>query len=159
MNSNRIFTLAALAIALAASTGASYAQSLKQTPGSQISVTQCYPHRHQPGVGAPHPWIDPYGILHSNVNTFPYAEGFLAITYANQAAKPATEVDFGLVARGSLIAVVNDAGTFSPNVAIAHEFSVSPEIFPIGTSLPYCAVMRVKYADGTEWRNPSPPQE
>ena len=110
-------------------------------------------------MGAPHPWIDPYGILHTNVNTFPYAEGFLAITYANQASKPATEVDFGLVSRGYLIAVVNDAGTFSPNVPIAHEFDVSPEIFPIGTSLPYCAVMRVKYANGTEWHNPNPPQE
>jgi hypothetical protein len=159
MNSTKVLGLTALAAMLAAGVGVAYAQTLKQTPGSQISVTQCYPHQHQPGVGAPHPWIDPYGILHTNVNTFPYAEGFLAITYANQASKPATEVDFGLVSRGYLIAVVNDAGTFSPNVPIAHEFDVSPEIFPIGTSLPYCAVMRVKYANGTEWHNPNPPQE
>lgn len=159
MNLNRMFALLALAVALAASTGALYAQSLKQTPGSQISVTQCNPHQHQRGMGMPHPWIDPYGVLHSDVNTFPYTEGFLGIKYANQASKPATEVDFGLVSRGYLIAVVNDVGTFSPNVSIAHEFDVSPEIFPIGTSLPYCAVMRVKYADGTEWRNPNPPQE
>ncbi|HEX5275490.1 MAG TPA: hypothetical protein VFW34_09475 [Candidatus Rubrimentiphilum sp.] len=159
MNPTKALGIAALTGMLAAAISVAYAQTLKQTPGSQISVSQCSPHQHQPGVGAPHPWVDPYGILHTNVSTFPYAEGFLAITYANQASKAATEVDFGLVSRGYLIAVVNDAGTFSPNVPIAHEFSVSPEIFPIGTSLPYCAVMRVKYADGTEWRNPNPPEE
>ena len=159
MNATKVLGVTALTAMLAAGAVVGYAQTLKQTPGSQISVAQCNPHQHQPGVGRAHPWIDPYGILHSNINAFPYTEGFLGITYANQASKAATEVDFGLVSRGYLIAVVNDAGTFSPNVSIVHEFSVSPEIFPIGTSLPYCAVMRVKYADGTEWRNPNPPQE
>ncbi|HEV2261956.1 MAG TPA: hypothetical protein VGR69_06705 [Candidatus Rubrimentiphilum sp.] len=133
------------------------AQGLKQTPGSQITVSQCDPHRHAVGTVG-HPWIDPYGNLHTAAN-FPYSEGFLAITYSNNAPKVATEVDFGLVSRGSLIAVANDRGTFSPGVNIDHEFDVSPEIFPIGTSFPYCAVIRVKYADGTEWRNPNPPQE
>jgi len=135
----------------------SYAQTLKQTPGSMIAVSECNPHHHQ--VGTAHPWIDPYGVLHTNINAFPYTQGFLGITYQNEASKTATEVDFGLVARGSLVAVVNDRGKFSPRVPIAHEFTVPGDIFPIGTSLPYCAVMRVKYADGTEWRNPNPPEE
>ena len=159
MNATKVLGVTALTAMLAAGAVVAGAQTLKQTPGSQISVTECNPHRHQPGSRTSHPWIDPYGVLHSNVNSFPDAEGFLAISYANQSSKQATEVDFGLVARGSLIAVVNDSGTFSPNVSIVHEFSISPEIFPIGMSVPYCAVMRVKYADGTEWHNPNPPQE
>lgn len=74
------------------------------------------------------------------------------------APKTASEIDFGLVSRGSLIALAKDLGTFSRGAQIDHEFSVDPEIFPIGTAFPYCAVMRVKYADGTQWRNPDPPQ-
>lgn len=131
-------------------------QALKQTPGSGITVSRCSVHRHTAGTA--HPWIDPYGIWHTAAD-FPYTEGFLAITYVNDAKQPASEVDFGLVSRRSLIAVANDVGSFAPGVAIAHEFSVSPEIFPIGTAFPYCAVLRVKYADGTEWHNPNPPQE
>lgn len=131
------------------------AQDVRQTPGSQIAVTHCYPHRHRAGTPG-HPWIDPYGIYHGAAN-FPYTVGFLAIDYVNQAPKAASEIDFGLVARGTLIAVTKDVGTFTPGATIAHEFSVDPEIFPIGTALPYCAVLRVKYADGSEWRNPNPP--
>lgn len=132
------------------------AAGLKQTPGSNVTVTQCSPHRHTAGTA--HPWIDPYGVWHTATD-FPYTEGFLAITYVNDAKKPAKEIDFGLVSRGTLIAVANDVGTFSPGTSIAHEFGVNPEIFPIGTAFPYCAVMRVKYADGTEWHNPNPPEE
>lgn len=130
------------------------AQEPQQTSGSQISVTQCYPHRHR--VGTAHPWIDPYGAYHNTVN-FPYAVGFLGVTYVNDARKTAKEVDFGLVSRGSLIAVTKDVGRFSPGVKIDHEFSVDPEIFPIGTAFPYCAVLRVEYADGSVWNNPHPP--
>jgi hypothetical protein len=133
------------------------AQELEQTPGSNITVAQCFPHRHN--VGTPgHPWIDPYGMYHSSAS-FPYAEGFLAVSYTNDSRVIAKEVDFGLVSRNSLIAIAKDAGTFSPGVRIDHEFSLDPEVFPIGTAFPYCAVLRVKYADGTEWHNPSPPQQ
>ncbi|HVA27110.1 MAG TPA: hypothetical protein VNF68_02955 [Candidatus Baltobacteraceae bacterium] len=126
---------------------------IKQTPGSKILVTACDAHRHT--AAEAHPWIDPYGAWH--YHTFPYQDAFLTISYANQASINATEIDFGLVARGWLIAVARDVGAFSPGVAIDHEFVVSPEIFPIGTALPYCAVMRVKYADGSIWVNPTPP--
>lgn len=92
-------------------------QSLRQTPGSRIMVRQCSPHRHRAGTS--HPWIDPYGIYHGPAN-FPYTEGFLAISYTNDAPKTA-------------------------------------KIFPIGTAFPYCAVLRVQYADGSVWQNPNPP--
>lgn len=143
--------VAALLFAVPAS-----AQELRQTPGSNITVEQCNPHRH--ALGSPgHAWIDPYGNVHARGN-FPYAVGFLAVEYTNDAAKAAQEIDFGLVSRGSLIALAKDVGTFSPGARINHEFSLDPEAFPIGTTFPYCAVMRVKYANGTEWRNPNPPQ-
>ncbi len=143
--------------ALGLSTAAAPAQGLKQTPGSQLSIAQCDPHQHP--VGSPaHPWIDPYGVYHGMQN-FPYWEGFLAITYTNEASVAAKEIDFGLVSRGSLIALAKDVGTFSPGVAIEHEFSLDPQVFPIGTQFPYCAVLRIVYADGREWRNPNPPSE
>jgi len=150
----RVVAAAALAALLLPNSMPAQAQ-LRQTPGSQITVTECNPHRHT--AAQAHPWIDPYGIWHST--GFPYYEGFLAITYTNNAQVAAKEVDFGLVVRHTLIAVTTDVGTFSPGAQIAHEFEVSPEIFPIGTSFPYCAVLRVKYSDGTEWHNPRPPQE
>ena len=131
------------------------AQELRQTPGSRITVTQCAPHRHPAGYRG-HPWIDPYGVYH-NTSPFPYWVGFLGVAYTNNAPKAAKEVDFGLVSRGSLIAVTKDVGTFSTGTKIDHEFSLDPDVFPIGTAFPYCAVLRVKYADGSEWRNPNPP--
>lgn len=126
-----------------------------QTPGSKITVLTCNPHRHGPADA--HPWVDPYGRWHPVPGDFPNDEGFLAIDYQNNAKLPAKEVDFGLVARHSLIAVANDVGSFSPGVKISHEFVISREVFPIGTTFPYCAVLRVKYSDGSEWRNPNPP--
>jgi len=144
---------AAIAVALAVSAAA---QTLRQTAGSNITVAQCNPHQH--AVTSPgHPWIDPYGEYHGAA-PFPYTEGFLEVAYTNDASKTAKEVDFGLVSRGALIALAKDVGSFASGVRIDHEFSVDPEIFPIGTALPYCAVMRVKYDDGTEWVNPAPPQ-
>ncbi len=128
----------------------------RQTPGSRVDVLTCAPHRHVSTQY--HPWIDPYGGWHTSRSQFPYWDAFLAISYRNRAAVAATEVDFGLVARGSLIAVAKDVGSFTKDALIDHEFVVSREIFPIGTTYPYCAVMRVKYADGTEWHNPSPPE-
>ena len=126
------------------------ALAFQQTPGSNVSVTNCQPHRHEVGfIG--HPWIDPYGRFHGPQN-FPQDEGFLAITYTNQKSVVATEIEFGLVARGWLVAVVKDVGKFSPGVTIDHEFSLDPEVFPLQTSLPLCTVLHVKYADGSEWR-------
>ena len=143
------------AVILAALPAAVPAQEL-QTPGSRILVMECNPHRHT--AAEAHSWIDPYGVWHYVPGPFPYWDAFLGVVYQNKASLAATEVDFGLVSRGSLIAVAKDVGTFSPDVKIDHEFVVSREIFPIGTNLPYCAVLRVKYADGSVWENPTPPE-
>lgn len=148
---SRSFLICALLAAIPAA-----AQEPRQTPGSNIAVEQCNAHRHSAGSPG-HAWIDPYGRYHG-LGNFPYSVGFLAIEYMNTAHKAAREIDFGLVSRGSLIALAKDVGTFSSGTRITHEFSLDPEVFPIGTAFPYCAVMRVKYADGTEWHNPSPPE-
>jgi hypothetical protein len=142
-------------VALLLLPGATHAQT-RQTSGSQILVTACRPHLHT--IAQAHPWINPYGIYERNLVLFPAFDAFLAISYKNQAGVAAKEVDFGLVARGSLIAIAKDLGTFSPGVDIDHEFVVSREIFPLGTTFPVCSVLRVRYADGSVWLNPSPPE-
>jgi len=131
------------------------ADTQQQTAGSKILITDCNPHRHTPTQA--HPWIDPYGVSHTQ-NNFPSWDAFLTISYQNQASAAATEIGFGLVTRGSLVAVTKDIGTFSTDVSITHEFVVSSEIFPIGDTPPYCAVLWVKYADGSVWVNPHPPE-
>lgn len=132
------------------------AQSTPQTPGSHILVTSCRPHEHT-GREA-HPFIDPYGQWHRNSRDFPAFDAFLAIGYQNRSRLVASEVDFGLVVRGSLIAVVKDVGIFAPGAAIDHEFVVSREIFPLQTHAPFCEVLHVKYADGSNWFNLHPEQ-
>jgi hypothetical protein len=128
----------------------------RQTPDSRIQIAVCHPHRHT--VAEAHPWIDPFGVWHYGRVGFPWWDGFLQVTYRNVAPVAASEVDFGLVARGSLVAVAKDVGTFSPGATIDHEFVISREVFPLGTQFPYCAVMRVRYANGSVWTNPNPPQ-
>ena len=152
----KLATIAWLSVSLVALPCAAPAQvTLPQTPGSNIEVTYCHPHIHTQEQR--HPWIDVWGRWHPGPS-FPYWDAFLAISYRNTASVAATEVDFGLVARGFLVAVARDVGTFSPGVVIDdHEFQVARDVFPLGTEFPYCAVMRVKYADGTVWENPNPP--
>ena len=149
-----IASVVGIAAAIVMASAATADEQTRQTAGSNITILNCNPHLHGPGEA--HSWIDPYGV-HRNPNAFPYADGFLAIDYKNIAKQAAIEVDFGLVARGSLVATAKDTGTFSDGVKIQHEFVISREVFPIGTAFPYCAVLRVKYHDGSEWRNPSPP--
>ncbi len=146
----------ALLLATAILGVASTLPQTRQTPGARIAVSECEPHLHT--AAQTHPWIDPYGTWHYGPMGFPAWDGFLGIVYRNEAPVTATEVDFGLVARGSLVALAKDVGTFAPGVKIDHEFVVSREIFPLGTEFAYCAVLRVKYADGSSWENPNPPE-
>jgi hypothetical protein len=81
----------------------------------------------------------------------------LSIDYVNISDRIANTVEFGLVARGHLVAEVRDVGTFSPGVDIKHTFGLSPNVYPLGTGLPLCRPLRVKFADGTLWVNPHLP--
>jgi len=130
----------------------------RQTPGANVHVTHCYLHTHS--ASARHPWVDAYGVTHQ-VTDFPSDQAFLAITYINTLAKPATTIEFGLVSRGELVAVARDRGVFAHNVPVAHEFVILRLLYPrtlAGAARReiYCAVLNVTYADGSSWRNPNP---
>ena len=165
----RIFSILALAaVVTAATTGSSIAQTHQRLigliahPGSNIHVSKCEPTQGStfvtPGfVRAYYPagqfwWYDAYGrrfYQPAVTRTSPQ----LAIDYTNTGAKVAKTIEFGLVARGHLVAEVRDVGTFSPGAEIKHTFGLSPNVFPLGTSLAQCVPLRITYEDGTHWRS------
>ncbi|MBV8602841.1 MAG: hypothetical protein JO359_14860 [Candidatus Eremiobacteraeota bacterium] len=81
----------------------------------------------------------------------------LGIDYVNLTHKTMKRIEFGLVANGVLKAEVLDVGTFSPGVEIKKKFSISENVFPIGTGLPRCPPLHITFDDGTKWRNPGLP--
>lgn len=101
-------------------------------------------------------WVDPYGRRYYEppVST---TNPELGIHYTNISDKPMRSIEFGLVAKGNLVAEVRDVGTFSPGAEIKHRFGISENVFPIGTGLPQCVPLRIAFADGTTWTNPSLP--
>lgn len=103
----------------------------------------------------PYYWYDVYGyrFLEPPIANNPT----LSIDYFNVSPKVAKEVEFGLIARGHLVAEVRDVGTFSPNAEIKHTFGLNPNVFPIGTALPACVPLRVSFVDDTKWINPHLP--
>lgn len=115
-----------------------------------IHVTGCQPNPPQPTLR----WIDVWGRPYYQ----PGVGGSLSISYVNNGSQPASAIEFGLVARGALVAEVRDVGTFSPGAPISHAFGLSPQVFPLGTALPRCIALRVKWADGTHWTNPALPR-
>ena len=144
---------------LAALLAIAISMPLRQTPGSHIQITHCNVHTHPPNVR--HPWVDVYGVTHP-VTDFPADQAFLAIAYTNTATKAAREIDFGLVSRGELIAIAHDRD-FERDGLVAHEFVILRMFHPrelpnrFNADLPYCAVLKVTYSDGSSWRNPNPP--
>ena len=101
-------------------------------------------------------WGDVYGSAYYEppVTT---TDPQLAIDYVNVSHKPMSEIEFGLVANGILLAEVRDVGTFSPGAEIKHKFGISANVFPIRTGLPQCVPLHISFADGTKWRNPNLP--
>ena len=101
-------------------------------------------------------WGDVYGagFYQPPVTT---ADPQLGIHYKNISTKVMDAIEFGLIANGRLVAEVRDVGTFSPGAEIKHKFGLSPNVFPIQTSLPQCVPLRITFADGTKWRNPRLP--
>ncbi len=81
----------------------------------------------------------------------------LGIDYHNATDIVMKDIEFGLVARGTMLAEVRDVGTFSPGAEIKHEFGISPNVFPIGTGLPQCVPLKIVFADGSHWTNPHLP--
>jgi hypothetical protein len=125
-----------------------------------VSVTECHPQRsYDRGVYGPayypftpYYWTDPYGLRYRQLPVEP-ASGTLSIDYMNISTKVMKTIDFGLVARGELVAEVRDVGTFSPHAEIKHQFGLDPNVFPLRTALAQCVPLRIIFADGTTWKN------
>ncbi|MEO9263568.1 MAG: hypothetical protein ABI282_05705 [Candidatus Baltobacteraceae bacterium] len=116
------------------------------TMGSEVGFAPAfYP-------AGPYYWNDVYG---RNFYQPAYANNdpTLAIHYVNTGTKVIKTIEFGLIARGTLVAEVRDVGTFSPGADIKHRFGISQNVFPLGTGLPQCLPLRITFADGTKWRS------
>ena len=55
-----------------------------------------------------------------------------------------------------MVAEVRDVGTFSPGAEIKHQFGLSPNVFPLGTSIVECVPLKITFVDGSKWKNPAP---
>jgi hypothetical protein len=107
-------------------------------------------------VAGPYYWRDPWGYNYLQAplgRTSPQ----LQIDYVNITPNTLKEIEFGLVARGTLVALVRDVGTFTQGAEIKHTFGISHNVFPLGTGLPVCLALRATFEDGTKWVNPHLP--
>ena len=115
-------------------------------------VPAYYPNRYGPYWG----WPSVYGP--SYYSAAPVTSNpSLGIDYVNATNVVMKDIEFGLIARGELVAEVRDVGTFSPGAEIKHEFGVSRNVFPLSTGLAECVPLRITFVDGTKWRNPHLP--
>ncbi len=165
---SRFFLLGVIIAALACISPAAAqpnGMSNAMAPWHPIKVNSCNPQLNTnayPGYVAgyyprlgPYGWYDVYGVRY--VQPVMSGSAHLGIDYVNATQKVMSSIEFGLLARGSLVAEVRDVGTFSPGAEIKHEFGISTNVFPLGTGLPVCVPLRITFADGTKWRNPHLP--
>lgn len=132
-------------------------------PAWPVHVTNCDPELN-PTVRYPPAFYPAYPFYWRDVYGYSYYQPHLAsvnptlnIGYTNVTNKVMSQIEFGLIANGNLVAEVRDVGTFSPAALIQHSFGLSPNVFPLQTGLPRCVPLRIKYADGTAWQNPRLP--
>jgi len=130
-----------------------------------IKVSTCNPQRntYMSGGFAPayYPggpywgWPSVYGM---NYYSYP-VEGnpTLSIDYTNVTNLVMKSIEFGLIAHGNLVAEVRDVGTFSPGAEIKHQFGLSRNVFPLGTSFTECVPLKITFVDGSTWKNPHLP--
>ncbi|MGC1381649.1 MAG: hypothetical protein WA814_11580 [Candidatus Baltobacteraceae bacterium] len=110
-----------------------------------------YPRGYGPYWG----WPSVYGL---NYYQYPVeGEPTLAIDYVNVTNVVMKDIEFGMLAHGSLVAEVRDVGTFSPGAEIKHKFGISKNIFPLQTSLIECVPLKIHFVDGSVWKNPHLP--
>lgn len=79
----------------------------------------------------------------------------LMIAFKNDASRPLSSIDFGVVRGGKVIAVVRDAGSFSNSTVIMHAFHLPP-VMESKESVT-CVPLAAKYADGSSWMTPEMP--
>ena len=172
--SHAVFALAqtcALVVSLMAVTPAGAASS--QSGASLIKVNRCDPQLN-PGTPGGYAYGPGYTPGYYPRRAYSYNPGYynrtyyqppstgsaeLAIDFVNLSPNTMKTIDFGLVANGKLVAIVRDEGTFSRGAEIKHKFGISPNVFPISTGLPVCALLHVVYQNGTTWTDPKLPPD
>jgi hypothetical protein len=158
--------LLAFFVAVIALSAPSIAQQHQVFTTKLLTVSKCDPTANlntsysgfAPGYypARPYYWGDAYGrgFYQPPVTT---ANPTLNVDFSNISHKVMSEIEWGLVANGRLVAEARDVGTFSPGVEIKHKYGLSPNVFPLQTGLPRCIALHVKFADGTSMRNPNLP--
>uniref|UniRef100_E6Q211 Uncharacterized protein n=1 Tax=mine drainage metagenome TaxID=410659 RepID=E6Q211_9ZZZZ len=100
----------------------------------------------------PYYWSDNFGGMFYQPPTRTYP--LLSIAYVNQTHRVMKKIEFGLLARGRIVAEVRDLGTFTPGALIRHQFGLSRNVLPLGTSFSKCVPLRIAFKNGTTWKNP-----
>lgn len=96
------------------------------------------------------------GPFHEMI-TQPSLPPMAMIDFSNVSNDPITSVEFGLVAGGKVLAIVRDDGSFAPNARIMHAYGIEAAAVPPAGTIAECVPLRVHYANGTTWMNPSMP--
>lgn len=164
---SRVFCAASLVFAALTAAGNAV------TSNSPVKVNSCtveagtthvsgFTTGYYPAAG-PYYWRDPYGYRYhqfpSSVNTTVHTTNpSLNISYVNVTPETLKEIEFGLIARGELIAEVRDVGTFSQGAEIKHRFGLDPNVFPTGTGRPQCIALRATSESGKVWTSPHLPK-
>ncbi|MGH7727571.1 MAG: hypothetical protein ACREM2_02100 [Vulcanimicrobiaceae bacterium] len=153
----KMLVAAAVMFAVIAGPGAALAQPHH---GDPIRVQRCEPQRggvaFAPGfTPVYYParpfFFDPYGRRYYERPVSTRAPS-LSIDYRNVSSKTVKAIEFGLVARGELVAEVRDVGTFTTDAEIKHVFGLDPNVFPLQTAFSQCIPLRVEYEDGQVWK-------
>jgi hypothetical protein len=108
------------------------------------------------GASAGHPEASYMGPFNKMVLQ-PALPPMAMIDFFNASSRPISAIEFGLVADGKLLAVVRDMGSFTPNARIMHAYGIAEAAVPPANAMTQCVPLRVRYADGTTWMNPSMP--
>ena len=132
--------------------------SCNPSKGNTVYGAGYSPAYYPPGVGPYWGWPSVYGPGYMYYAAAPVQTNpSLGIDYKNNTNVVMKDIEFGLVAKGTLVAEVRDSGTFSPDIEIKHSFGLNPNVFPLGTGLPQCVPLKITFADGTKWKNPHLP--
>jgi hypothetical protein len=155
------------ALASAQASHVAMSQAAQVTTAHPVRVSNCSPQRnvrytwtgYTPGFYPAYPgywgWPSVYGPMYYQA---PVAgDPTLGIDYANATNQVMKEIEFGLIVRGSLVAEVKDVGTFSPGAEIKHKFGLNPNVFPLQTSYAKCVPLKIRFEDGSKWKNPHLP--
>ena len=103
-------------------------------------------------------WRDVYGsTYHQPPLVVPGPS--LTVHFENVSAMALSEIEWGLVRKGKLIAEARDVGAFAPGGEIRRRYGLNPAVFPID-AIPHCIALHAMWKNGTTWTNPNlPPKE